>query len=82
MTEALLDRNKTVDPKLDDGTGDHDRFAHYFKKADFDKAWLDGEPIKALCGKKDIPQRNPADYSVCPTCKEIFESIPEGPKGE
>lgn len=80
MPNAVIDREKVVIPKLDDG--DHDRFAHYFRKKDLDKAWLEGKPIRALCGKKDIPQRNPADYQVCPTCKEIFEGIPDDPEDD
>lgn len=76
MANALLDPETIVKPKLDDG--DHERFAHYFKKADLDRAWLDGQPIRALCGKKDVPLRDPQKYDLCPTCKEIFESIPDG----
>lgn len=78
MSSAVLDRNVNTLPKLDNGDGDHDRFAHYFKKEDLDIAWLEGKPIRALCGKKDIPQSNPDNYDVCPTCKEIFEGIPDG----
>lgn len=55
--------------------GDHDRFAHYFKKADLDKAFFEGTPIKALCGKKDVPTRDFQKYPVCPTCKEIYSNL-------
>lgn len=55
--------------------GDHERFAHYFRKADIDKAWLEGVEIVALCGKKDIPTREVGKYPVCPTCKEIIETL-------
>lgn len=68
MTD-LLEKTK---PKSTDA-GDHDTFAHYFAKADLDKAWLDGEPIEALCGKWDVPMKDPARYPVCGTCKEIFD---------
>ena len=37
-------------PVTDDG--DHDRFAHYAKKADIARAYVTGEAIVALCGKK------------------------------
>lgn len=53
-------------------TGDHDTLAHYFEKTDLDKAWLDGEPIEALCGKWDIPTKDFAKYPVCGTCKDII----------
>jgi hypothetical protein len=34
--------------------------------------------VTALCGKKWIPGRDPGRYPVCPTCKEIFASMPPG----
>jgi len=55
--------------------GDHDRFAHYVKKADIVRANVEGVPVEALCGKRWIPSRDPGRYPVCPTCKEIYEAI-------
>jgi hypothetical protein len=55
-------------PVTDDG--DHDRFAHYARKDDVARAYVTGEAIVALCGKKWIPTRDPKNYPVCPTCKE------------
>ena len=54
--------------QIDDG--DHDRFAHYCKKADIVRSAVTGEAIIALCGKKWIPTRDPSRFPVCPTCKE------------
>jgi hypothetical protein len=54
-----------------DDDGDHDRFAHYVRKADIVRANVEGVPVVALCGKKWIPNRDPDRYPVCPTCKEI-----------
>ena len=51
--------------------GDHDRFAHYVRKADIVRANVEGVAVVALCGKKWIPNRDPSRYLVCPTCKEI-----------
>jgi hypothetical protein len=59
-------------PDLDDG--DHDRFAHYCKKADIVRAHVTGEAITALCGKKWVPTRDPSRYPVCPTCKELKDA--------
>ena len=56
---------------VDTGDGEHDRFAHYVRKADIVKANVEGVPVVALCGKKWIPNRDPDRYPVCPTCKEI-----------
>ncbi len=58
-------------PRISDGEGDHDRFAHYVRKADIVRSNVEGVPVVALCGKKWIPNRDPSSYPVCPTCKEI-----------
>lgn len=71
-TELIEDVKVTVEVTDD---GDHDRFAHYFRKEDIDKAWLDGAEITALCGKKDKPTREVGKYPVCPSCKEIYETL-------
>ncbi len=76
MRETDLAQRETitkekVDPKIADGEGDHDRFAHYVRKADIVRSNVEGVPVVALCGKKWIPNRDPDRYPVCPTCKEI-----------
>lgn len=59
-----------VKPVITDD-GEHDRFAHYVRKADIVRANVEGVPVVALCGKKWIPNRDPSRYPVCPSCKEI-----------
>ena len=59
-------------PVTDDG--DHDRFSHYARKADVTRAYVTGEAIVALCGKKWVPTRDPKGYPICPTCKERKEA--------
>jgi hypothetical protein len=74
------------DPELDDG--DHDRMAHIVlegytpKDGDFVSAGpsvvegiVNGTAVRALCGKEWVPGRNPRKYGLCPTCKEIAESM-------
>lgn len=61
-----------VKPDFDDG--DHDRFAHYARKADITRAAVTGEQITAICGKKFTPTHDPGRYPVCPTCSEIKAS--------
>ncbi len=63
----------TVDPTT--GDGDHDRFAHICRKEDVTRAYITGEAIEALCGKKWVPSRNPENYPVCPACKEAMGRI-------
>ena len=58
--------------------GDHERFAHYAPKDKLMEAMVTGTPVTALCGKKWVPSRDPEKFPVCPTCKEIWESLPAG----
>ncbi len=55
---------------VDTDGGDHDRFAHYARKDDVARAYVTGEAITALCGKKWVPTRDPSRYPICPTCVE------------
>jgi hypothetical protein len=70
-----IEQPKTSHWQTDDG--DHDRFAHYYRKSDIEKAYLAGQPIRALCGKVDVPLKDPEKFPVCPQCREIFESLRE-----
>jgi len=73
-------------PTLDDG--DHDRMAHIvlegFKPEEGDfvsagpsvvEGMVNSTPVRALCGKEWVPGRDPGRYGLCPTCKEIAESM-------
>ncbi len=73
-------------PDLDDG--DHDRMAHIVlegytpKEGDFVSVGpsvvegiVNRTPVRALCGKEWVPGRDPGRYGLCPTCKEIAESM-------
>lgn len=61
------------DEQLDDG--DHDRFSHYVPKHKILESAMSGKPVRALCGKKWTPGRDPQKFPVCPTCKEIYEKM-------
>ena len=75
------------EPDIDDG--DHDRFAHivlegYTPKKGGDYVALgpsvvegivNRTAVRALCGKEWVPGRDPKRYGLCPTCKEIAESM-------
>lgn len=58
-------------------SGEHDLFSHYVRKSDLDRAIFDGVPIRALCGKEWLPAGDWKNFPVCPTCKEIFERLPD-----
>lgn len=68
-------RETKTEPRLSEGDGDHDRFAHYVSKADIVRSNVEGVPVIALCGKKWIPNRDPSRYPVCPACKELLGRI-------
>lgn len=76
MTSFTTDTETIVRPTT--GDGDHDRFAHYVKKDEILPSTVEGTPVKALCGKVWIPSRDPKNFGVCPTCKEIFEGLKAG----
>lgn len=69
----------TVTPGTDvrpsTGDGDHDRYAHICRKEDVTRAYITGEAIEALCGKRWVPSRDPDKYPVCPACKEAMGRI-------
>jgi hypothetical protein len=81
-TEVVVESTTQLDE------GDHERFKHLVlegytpKGGDFvplDNSVVDGmvnaTPVRALCGKVWVPGRNPEKYPLCPTCKEIAESL-------
>ena len=65
-----------VRPATDDG--DHERFAHIIRKSDQMKGYVMGESVRALCGKKWVPSRDPEKYPVCPTCLEVLGMLRAG----
>lgn len=75
MTRRRIETITKPDTRLDDGSGDHDRFAHYVRKGDIVRANVEGVEVRALCGKKWIPDRDPSRYPICPTCGEIMGAI-------
>jgi hypothetical protein len=67
---------------------DHERFKHLVlegytpKDGEFValgnsvvEGMVNATPVRALCGKLWVPGRDPQRYPLCPTCKEIAESI-------
>ena len=39
---------------------------------------VSGTPVRALCGKVWVPNRDPKKYPVCPECKEIYGRVAQG----
>ncbi len=67
-----------VDEQLSNDDGDHERFAHYVEKAKIVESAVTGAPVKALCGKVWIPNRDPSRFPICPDCERIHGSLPRG----
>lgn len=61
------------DENLDEG--DHDKFSHYVPKDKIVESAVTGKPVRALCGKKWLPNSNPERFPICPACKEIYEKL-------
>lgn len=62
-------------PDLQEDDGGHDRFSHYVKKEKVVESAVTGKAVRALCGKKWIPSRDPEKYPICPACKEIYDGL-------
>ena len=77
-TDTLTRTETRLEEREDDGG--HDRFAHYIKKEKIVESAVTGKAVRALCGKKWVPSRDPSKYPICPMCKEIFEVLRPGPE--
>jgi hypothetical protein len=71
---SVLEREEQL-TTLDEG--DHERFSHFVQKEKILESAVTGAPVIALCGKVWTPGRDPEKFPVCPTCKEIYESLNE-----
>jgi hypothetical protein len=67
---------------LSNDDGDHERFAHYVQKSKIVESAVTGKPIRALCGKVWVPNRDPSKFPVCPDCKKIHDGLPPGKPSE
>jgi hypothetical protein len=59
--------------------GDHERFSHYVLKEKIVESAVTGKAVRALCGKKWVPTRDPMKFPICPVCKEIHSGLRKGP---
>ncbi len=73
--EPEQDADLLTRPDLQVDDGDHDRFSHYVKKEKILKSALSGKSVRALCGKKWVPTRDPEKFPICPVCKEIHAGL-------
>lgn len=66
--EELLEKEQLED-------GDHERFSHYVPKDRIVESAVTGKPVRALCGKKWTPNRDPEQFPLCPECKSVYERM-------
>jgi hypothetical protein len=79
-SDTATDTDLLTRPELEEDDGGHDRFSHYVKKEKIVESAVTGKTVKALCGKKWIPSRDPQKYPICPACKEIHDGLREAPE--
>ena len=68
-------KERTEESTLTTDDGDHERFSHYVRKEKIVESAVTGKPVRALCGKKWVPNRDPEKFPICPTCKEIYATL-------
>ena len=69
----LLEREQEEELTHEDG--DHERFSHYVLKEKIVESAVTGKAVRALCGKKWIPNRDPEKFPISPMCKEIHAGL-------
>lgn len=78
MADAqILPRTSPV-PTDEDDEG---RLAHIGRAAEVNRAYVTGETITALCGKRFVPTRDPERYPVCPRCAQVLARLKSGRAG-
>lgn len=70
--ESIIQEENKV---KDDDADDHERMSHYVNKEDIVRAATVGAAVYAICGKKWKPSKNPENYPICGTCKEIYQKM-------
>ena len=71
----LLEKTKPAEVPLSIDEGDPERLSHYVDKNKVMESAMTGKAVRALCGKKWIPNRDPEKFPICPTCKEIHATL-------
>lgn len=67
-----------IKPELSGSDTDDDLIAHICRREDIARAYVTGEAIEALCGKKWVPSRDPENYPVCEACTAELERLRAG----
>jgi hypothetical protein len=76
----MSDTRTVPDPVTSD-TDDEGRLAHIGRADEVSRAYVTGEVITALCGKRFVPSRDPERYPMCPRCAAVLAQIKAGRGG-
>jgi hypothetical protein len=76
----MADSKLLEDPTLQDND-EEGRLAHIGRAAEVNRAYVTGEEITALCGKRFVPSRDPDRYPTCQRCASILAGIRAGRGG-
>ena len=74
MTDSQLLEDVRVVTEITE-PGDHDTFAHYVNKEKWGNALLNGDPVRALCGKVWHPTKDASRYPTCPECQAEYDKL-------
>lgn len=61
--------------QLEELTTDAPKYAHYAESVSVTEGYVLGKPVVAICGQIFIPSRDPKKFPICPTCKQIADSL-------
>ncbi len=88
IVTSRVETETIVTSSIETDDEDHERFTHIvlegYTPKDGEFVALDNSvvggminatPVRALCGKVWVPGRDPQKFPICPTCKEIAESL-------
>lgn len=71
MTDLLI-APQITDPDLEQ---EEPKEAHFVRKEDQMRGYIEGAPITALCGFVWVPSRTPDNLPVCERCKDVLKQI-------
>lgn len=83
MSTATLPEVDTRPESTDSTDSDEPKVFHYVRKEKIAESAVMGTYVVALCGEVFPVTRSPKPGSpVCPACKEIYDSLSDGPSGQ
>ena len=80
--QPFTDVLEKEDTRHSNEDGDHEKFAHYVRKEKIVESAVTGKAVRALCGKKWVPSRDPQNFPICPTCKELHSKMKPADSGK